>query len=65
MPDVTCLVRMQETNYGQRLLRWKLIQDFEKVEKSFDDLIGNGKSGNAFNVKKYRLSLLVAFVPRI
>ena len=37
----------------QRLLRWKLIQDFEKVEKSFDDLIGNGTSGNAFNVKKY------------
>ena len=34
-------------------MRWKLIQDFEKVEKSFDDLIGNGKSGNAFNVKKY------------
>ena len=38
---------------SQRPLRWKLIQDFEKVEKSFDDLIGNGKSGNAFNVKKY------------
>ena len=34
-------------------MRWKLIQDFEKVEKSFDDLIDNGKSGNAFNVKKY------------
>ena len=34
-------------------MRWKLIQDFEKVEKSFDDLICNGKSGNAFNVKKY------------
>ena len=38
---------------SQRPLRWKLIQDFEKVEKSFDDLIGNGKSENAFNVKKY------------
>ena len=38
---------------SQRPLRWKLVQDFEKVEKSFDDLIGNGKNGNAFNVKKY------------
>ena len=46
---------VQFTSYvlSQRLLRWKLIQDFEKVEKSFDNLIGNGKSGNAFNVKKY------------
>ena len=46
---------VQFTSYvlSQRLVRWKLIQDFEKVEKSFDDLIGNGKSGNAFNAKKY------------
>ena len=49
----------------QRLLRWKLIQDFEKVEKSFDDLIGNGKSGNAFNVKKYSSESTGGFVPRI
>ena len=56
------LIQLYKTSYNsslspvqisQRLLRWKLIQDFEKVEKSFDDLIGNGKSGNAFNVKKY------------
>ena len=38
---------------SQRLLRWKLIHDFEKDEKSFDDIIGNGKSGNTLNVKKY------------
>ena len=46
---------VQFTSYvlSEKLLRWKLIQDFKKVEKSFDDLIGNGKSGNAFNVKKY------------
>ena len=46
---------VQFTSYvlSQRLLRWKLIHGFEKDEKSFDDLIGNGKSGNAFNVKKY------------
>ena len=46
--------------FSQRLLRWKLIQDFEKVKKLFDDLIGNGKSGNAVNVKKYSTGGLCA-----
>ena len=39
---------------SQRKVRWHLLQSMETIEKTFTDLLHNGKNVNAINVRKYQ-----------
>ena len=38
---------------SQRVHRWKLNENFNRIKSQFQDLLRNGKSGNVRNVSKY------------